>query len=128
MSSKINNPVQETLTALREETSSEEVEHLLEIISHMDARIKRLESMADPDFDKPLSYDFDGYDEPVMQALAESNPDTVTLDEFKTLYRRHTEIKNDETIRRRVKSLVKIGPFENERPGRWLFLGFPEQD
>lgn len=126
MSLEDGDPVEETLKQLRDEAPNQQVEDLLDVVQHMHTRINRLESMADPDFDKPLSYEFDAYDEPVMHALSESDPDTVTMDEFKTLYRRHTDIKNDETIRSRVKSLVKIGPFENERPGRWRFLGFPD--
>lgn len=120
--------VEETLHELRDEAPNQQVEDLLDLIGHLDARVKRLESIADPELDAPLQADYDRYDETVLAILQESNDEIVTTNQFKRLYRRHTKLRQDETIVERVKTLTDIGPFEWVDNGKWRFLGFPNTD
>ena len=48
---------------------------------------------------------------------------TVGIGQLKQLYRTHTDIRSDRTLKNRVKSLTKSPLFDHRNRGAWVYTG-----
>lgn len=76
-------------------------------------------SLAEPS----LLQRFDQRDIAVLQQLEPGQ--TIRVDKIDKMYRRDTDIQRPQTIRTRVRDLLELGPFENEKLDIWRFKGIP---
>lgn len=121
--------VWDTINRLGDQADNEAVEDLLEILMHLldenerqyreirrlNDRLKQVErhvGVTQEDTITVESPHFDSRDESVLAVLAKNNPDKVSLTRLQKLYRRTTDVRNQETLRDRIKDLVEYGPLE----------------
>jgi hypothetical protein len=110
----------ETVRSLLETQQS-----LVATIEDQQRRIERLETLATT-FGE---IDVDGIESPhdraVIDAIRAGDKREYTLEDLRTLYKQHTNIRRSETLKQRVKTLTTQGPFEQISAQRWLFIGGP---
>ena len=76
--------------------------------------------------DNPLELDdaptnWDHRDREVLDVLAHENPDTVSLAQFRRLYRQCTDVRREDTMRDRIQHLTTEGPFEYDGHQSWAY-------
>jgi len=91
-------------------------ETLLERIEELEQRVDALESRGSHTNDVR-----DPRDSAVLWRL--SPGDVYRASDIITLYQHHTDIKNEETAKKRLRSLTSQGAFEFIRPGVWCYTG-----
>lgn len=128
----------ERLHELRDAAPNDDVEALVEIIQMQQVRIRDLErtvrsltetvnsnqarlNVQSDGMSSPDSPHFDSRDQAVMEAIAENQPDTVSVQQFHELYKTHTDARNGSTISERVKTLTEKGPFEEAGSQEWRY-------
>jgi uncharacterized Zn finger protein len=115
--------VVELLAVVRE--LHEQRETLEATVENQQDRIDRLELLATSIGDIEIDGVEDKRDKAVMNAIRANDNDEVSLRQLQTLYRKHTDIRKDSTLRDRIKNLMKNGPFEPAGPQRWVYVGGP---
>lgn len=136
-----NDSLYEEIDELRADASNDQVDDLLDVIEKLAAdrdrlakRCERLEDrltqverhvgVVDEDEISATSPRFDKRDRRVLSALAERNPDEVSLKDLQRFYRRTTDIRNSKTLSDRIRVLVEDGPFEEtDQMREWRYVG-----
>lgn len=112
--------VLETVQSLLETQQS-----LLETIEDQQRRIERLETLATTFGEIDVQGVDSPHDRAVIDAIRAADKREYTIEELRTLYKRHTNIRRPETLKQRVKTLTTQGPFEQISAQRWLYTGGP---
>lgn len=71
---------------------------------------------------------FDRRDRDVLGVLLQQRPERVTSKDLQNLYKKHTDIRQKETLKERVKNLVKRGPFDKIDHAEWRYRGGSADD
>ncbi|MFC7216540.1 hypothetical protein ACFQO4_20990 [Saliphagus sp. GCM10025334] len=131
--------IRSRLSELEEEAANEQVETLLGVIDelvgevrrldarnrNMKSRLEKLEAVNGLDGDEwdVTETSKMGYrDKAVLRAIVASGDTWFSLKALQRLYRQHTDVRDSETLRKRIKHLTTEGPFESDRSG-WEFTG-----
>ncbi|ELY86451.1 hypothetical protein [Natrialba taiwanensis] len=139
--------ISEAIDDLENTAPNEQVEALAELLRQMDIELKRLEArnrqltsrlkkveavngLTGIELTFSDTSTLDHRDEKVVKAIVADELETVTLADLQELYRNHTDIRDRETLRSRIKDLTRRGPFEHERLGMqtsvWRFTGLTD--
>lgn len=140
MATSETNDLSATLDKLEAESEHERVLEVLEVVrtiyenqqtlarkqSDSTERIERIELLATT-FGTIDGIDGieDPRDEAVVQAIQVSGEREFSLQELRHLYRAHTDVRNDATLKSRVKNLTQNGPFEYQGSQKWVYIGGP---
>lgn len=95
------------------EALRQEVEQLRERVADLEDRVQSSSTLP------PAAKDY--RDARVLDALEPG--EIVTLRQFHQLFREHTDIRNEETLRERTKNLAESDAFENVGHRRWQYRG-----
>lgn len=135
--------IDETLEELEAAANDDHVTALLDIIRHQNREIRRLRAAdrrhddrlirveanigleADDRFSDQLDARFDHRDREVLAAIADDEPETISLRRFQSLYRKLTDVRNPNTMEDRIRHLTNEGPFEFKRNQTWEYTGIP---
>lgn len=98
---------------------------LVETIDQQQQRIERLETLATTFGEIEVTGVDSPHDRAVIDAIRTGDEREYTLKEFRELYKRHTNIRRSETLKKRIKDLTAHGPFEKIDSQRWLYVGGP---
>jgi hypothetical protein len=98
---------------------------LLSTIDDQQRRIERLETLATTFGEIEVEGVDSPHDRAVIDAIRAADKREYTIEELRTLYKRHTNIRRSETLKQRVKTLTTQGPFEQMSTQRWLYTGGP---
>lgn len=98
---------------------------LLETIEDQQRRIERLETLATTFGEIEIQGVDSPHDRAVIDAIRAADKREYTLEELRTLYKRHTNIRRSETLKQHVKTLTAQGPFEQVSAQRWIYTGGP---
>lgn len=66
---------------------------------------------------------FDHRDQAVLDILEQKNPDRVSLQQLRSLYRKATDVRQSETLKERIRFLTTEGPFEHAGGQTWTYSG-----
>lgn len=124
------------IDTLRDGAANEQVQMLLDVIERQDREIDALRRRTrrlskevqhvrnsvgiDPDGDTDSPH-FDRRDQAVLESLAADDPDAVPVKDLRKRYRKLTDIRQDETLKDRVKTLTNYGPFEYKSGSVWHY-------
>lgn len=132
------------IDTIHEDAPNEQVEQLADLLSTMhselcrleaknrqlETRLEKLETVNGLDGEESTLSEvsrLDHRDEKVVKAIVADGRERVSLKELRELYRNHTDIRAEETLRERTRDLTKRGPFEHEQRGLnssvWRFTG-----
>lgn len=92
-------------------------------IDHLEEELEDARSGAQSD-QFAGSSGFDGRDQAVLEQLQPGQ--RVSASELKQLYRSHTDVRSNQTLKNRIKTLTSAGAFESTGPGAWKFVGGDE--
>lgn len=99
-----------------------QVTDLRERVDEQDERIADLEAQIERDSSgSPSSSRSSGRDQAVIDQLDAG--EVVTVSRLKDLYRTHTDIRTDRTLKNRVPSLLKRPDFEEVAFKKWRYTG-----
>ncbi|WP_226040868.1 hypothetical protein [Natrinema sp. DC36] len=92
-------------------------EDLEERVEDLEGRVAELEALLEDSTDSTVNYD--DRDEAVIDHLEPGEP--VKITRLHKLYRRHTDIRADDTLKQRVRGLVSGPDFRIARAGEILY-------
>lgn len=115
--------VGELLAVVRE--LHEQREALEATVEDQQDRIDRLELLATSIGDIDIDGVEDKRDKAVVNAIRANDSDEVSLRQLQDLYKKHTDIRKQSTLRERIKNLMENGPFEPAGRQRWMYVGGP---
>lgn len=129
-----------TLDELETEAANEQVEALLGVVRSLyenqqtiasnqreiNERVERLELLATSfgTIDEIEGVE-DQRDKAVLKAIQARDQEEFSLRDFRQLYKAHTDVRKDETLRDRIRNLTQNGPFETCGRQKWLYVGGP---
>lgn len=134
------------IESLRDDIANEDVEELLDIleavhtesqdahatVTAVDDRLTQVEAVtgvnADMDIADLMNPQFDYRDAAVLRAIRARNPEQLSAAEIQKLYVQQTDIREQVTLRSRIKELVERGPFENVEGTTWRFTAHRPDD
>jgi hypothetical protein len=101
------------------------VEALRKKVNTLEARIDELEAQSDGtengEGSEPRRTGRDGRDQAVLDELDAG--EVVSLRRLQGLYRTHTDIRSERTLKNRVRSLTKRSEFEQAAHAKWRYIG-----
>lgn len=97
-----------------------EVAALREEIAELRERVEELESDG---ASGSITGQFDARDASVIDALTGNEGQTFHVRQLASIYRKETDIRQQGTLKGRVKDLVKTDAFEHEAGARHTFVG-----
>lgn len=97
------------------------VPELLSRIEELEARLSEVEGQLDGRETSGGAGYGDHRDQAVLDVLEPGA--IVRLATVRKLYRKHTDITNDRTVKRRTKALLQDGPFKTDGRQSWIHIG-----
>jgi len=128
-----------TLQELEATSQNEQVSQLLEVLHALHdqqeaiieqlqdqrRRVERIEKLATTVGEINIDGIDNPRDEAVLAAIRAGNTREFSLRNLRRLYKEHTDVCRDKTLRRRIKHLTEHGPFEKADNREWLYVGGP---
>ncbi len=74
---------------------------------------------------EPMTQSWDHRDQAVPDALDEAELDRVSLTDLRHAYRSKTDVRDNHTLKERIKHLTREGPFERVKFQVWRYDGQP---
>lgn len=136
--------ISESVDELASDPANEQVALLADVLDQMHTELCRLEArnrqlhsrlqkleavngLSGDEVDLSDASVTDHRDKKVMKALVADDRELVTIDDLRELYRGHTDVRSDETLKDRIKTLTATEHFELENRGlrstTWRFTG-----
>lgn len=103
---------------------SDDVNELRERVEILEQRVSQLESVIEDSSSSSESSSSswrDARDAAVLDALDDNGIERVPLGLLRKLYRTRTDVRNPDTMRKRIKNLTEYGPFEYQGNSSWVY-------
>ncbi|WP_226043319.1 hypothetical protein [Natrinema sp. DC36] len=139
--------ISDGITDLENDAANEQVEALVGLLRQMDTELKRLEArnrqlttrlkkveavngLSGGEIDLGDVSALDHRDEKVVKAIVADGVNVVSLDDLRELYRGHTDVRDPETLKDRIKTLTATDLFKLKTHGlhsnTWRFVGLED--
>ncbi|EMA42679.1 hypothetical protein [Halococcus saccharolyticus] len=101
---------------------AEKLDQLIDRVEDLEDRVEELEGGSDGS-EQSVDGRFDSRNASVLDSLAGREGQVFHVRSLTEIYREHTDIRRKDTLKRRVKDLVKSPAFKHDRGSRHRFVG-----